>query len=78
MYLQVHAGLIRPTWEPEAEMRSQIEGLSGKDQVCWYGYTDGSVEARVNPTPRTYDYHRFRKIGEKWTLVESGGIIIIN
>jgi len=39
--------LIDPTWEPEGEMRSQIEGLSEGDQVCWYGNTDGSVEARV-------------------------------
>lgn len=78
MYLQVYGGLIDPTWEPEGEMRSQIDGLSADDQVCWYGHTDGTVEARVNPTAGTWDFHLFRKINDKWTLVDSGQAITIN
>lgn len=78
MYLQVYGGLIDPTWEPEGEMRAQIEGLSEDDLVCWYGNLDGSVTAKVNPTPRGGFVHLFRKINESWVLVDSIEEVIVH
>jgi hypothetical protein len=78
MYLQVFQGLIDPTWEPEGEMRSQIKGLSDDAQVCWYGHTDGAVEARVNATVSGWNFHIFRKINDRWTLMDSGQVIAVD
>lgn len=78
MYLQFDLGLIRPTWEPEAEMIRQIPNLESDDVICWYGYPDGTVEARVNQTPAGYMSHRFEKFEGHWNLIESMGRIILH
>lgn len=78
MYLRVQGGLIDPTWEPEGEMRAQIEGLTDNDLVCWYGNLDGSVAAKVNPTAGGGFVYLFRKVNESWVLIESLEEVIIH
>ena len=78
MYLRVESGLIDPTWEPEGEMRAQIEGLTDNDLVCWYGNLDGSVIAKVNPTARGSFLYLFRKVNENWVLVDAIEEVIVH
>ena len=78
LYKQFDVGLVRPTWEPKGRMLKQLPVSDQDAKICWYGFPDGQVEARVNPSEFGYKSHTFKRIGGKWVLVDSHEIIIVH
>ena len=78
MYLGFDVGLIEPTWEPKAEMLNQLPAAEQDAHICWYGYPDGRIEARVNQTEFGYLSHTFARESGSWILVDSHQEIIVH
>jgi hypothetical protein len=78
MYQSFDVGLVEPTWEPKEKMMEQLPASDRHAKICWYGYPDGRIEARVNPTERGYKGHSFRLQSHGWTLVDSYEQIVVH
>ena len=78
LYKQFDVGLVRPTWEPKGRMLNQLPASDQNAKICWYGFSDGQVEARVNPSESGYMSHTFKRIGGKWALVDSHEEIVVH
>ena len=78
LYKRFGVGLVEPTWEPKAHMLEQLPASDRAATICWYGYTDGRVEARVNPSEKGYISHTFDRRGGGWELVDSHEEIVVH
>ncbi len=78
MYQGFDIGLVEPTWEPKEKMLEQLPASDRNADICWYGYADGRIEARVNPTERGYKGHTFRLKSDGWILVDSYEEIVVH
>lgn len=78
MYQGFDVGLVEPTWEPKAQMLEQLPDSVRGAVICWYGYTDGRIEARVNPTELGHYSYIFTQQSETWVLVDSHQAIAVD
>ncbi len=78
MYKHFGVGLIEPTWEPKAQMIEQLPVSERNATICWYGYSGGQIEARVNPTDSGYYSRTFVLRSESWILVDSHQEIVVH
>jgi hypothetical protein len=69
--MQFDHGLVEPTWEPKARMLEQMPDNDKYQNVCWYGRTDGKVEARIAISEWQSKSHLFERQGDDWILVNS-------
>lgn len=78
MYLGVDLGLVMPTWEPRAEMVAQLPSSVVESDICWYGWRDGRVQARIRRSEFSQDAYMFEKQEDAWVHVETLNLVEVH